>query len=593
MKKNQKKNNLLWPIIFCVVIITILTIYITFPLIKNFNSSLPLSQVPKEVPEKYDYLFPTDTLNCLYRLWLVKTQVFNFKSPILDGYQFNINGPHTEGISLWLFPLQIIFIPLTFIFSEIASYNIIYLLSYIFTGLSMFFLVNYYTKNWVASLYSAILFTFIPARILHSFGHSGALLFFVFPLTIYLLEISLNNKKWLLANFAASFFIFSMALGEWHWCIYLTSLVVLFYIYKLLSIKFFYNKKHYKRLLISAIITFSGVIISGIYLIFIKYTNLSSSIAGEGRSLAEVNYYSPPIKNLLRNYTGSEKNIYLGWLNVVLAIILAFLLVALPKKLKKIEKSRIIFYFFILLLAIFFSLGTTINNPPIYSWLHKHLPFFDIIRVPARIKVVTTFSLSVITGLFIAKINELLLPILKKKTWYKIIFYLLVFVLIFINFFNLTDIRDSNAPDKKTKFSVMESRANSGLNQYLKTNTPKDKKVLYLPFFYINGSNSSIYQFNTRESETVMINGYTPTRPKEANDFYEAWLKELNVGIVRIESLDKLKEIGVEYIATYKNIDQVSDSTFSSTTITQSLKQSEYLEIVFEDNDGTIFKIHE
>ena len=89
-----------------------------------------------------------------------------------------------------------------------------------------------------------------------------------------------------------------------------------------------------------------------------------------------------------------------------------------------------------------------------------------------------------------------------------------------------------------------------------------------------------------------MLNGYTPTRPVEVAEFYKKWLKDLNEGTVKTEALEKLKEVGVEYIATYKNIDRVSSSSFSSTTILEALKENEYLEIVFEDNDGVIFKIN-
>jgi len=592
MTKKTKKNNTFLYIILCIIIILLLTVFFTFPLVKNFKSTLPLSQITKEEPEKYNELFATDTLNNLYRLWLVKTQILKLKSPILDQYQNNIDGPHIEGISLWLFPLQIVSIPLSFIIGEIASYNFIYLLSYILAGLSMFLLVNFYTKNFIASLYSAIFFAFIPARILHSYGHSGALLFFIFPLTIYLLEIALNNKKWLTANIVASFFVLSAALGEWHWFIYLTALLIVFYFYKFLIIRFINKKKEYKKLIFSAIITFSGIIVGGIYLLFIQNTSLASSIAGGGRSIGEVNYYSPPIKNFVTNNIGAEKNIYLGWTNIILALFLLILLLTLPRQFRKNEKTRIWFYFILTILAMFFSLGTTINKLPVYLWLHQHIPFFDMIRVPARIKVVTTLSLSVLLGIFIAKIYEILIPLFDKNKLYKIAFYFLISIFILLNFFNLIDIRDQERNDSKTRFTVVESRTYSELNYYIKENC-KDKKILYLPYYLDFEIMSTIYQYNTRQTETIMINGYTPTRPIEVKEFYEKWLKDLNQGIVKTDSLDKLKEIGVKYIALYKNIDKVSPSPFSSKLIIEKLRNDKYLENVFENNDGIIFKINE
>ncbi len=86
--------------------------------------------------------------------------------------------------------------------NPIFAYNVVLLISFPFSGLAMFLLVHYWTRNFWASLLTGSLFAFAPIRLWQA-GHFQLLNMYWAPLALIFLEQFLRSQRWHhLAGFA-------------------------------------------------------------------------------------------------------------------------------------------------------------------------------------------------------------------------------------------------------------------------------------------------------------------------------------------------------------------------------------------------------
>jgi hypothetical protein len=89
-----------------------------------------------------------------------------------------------------------------------------------------------------------------------------------------------------------------------------------------------------------------------------------------------------------------EDAVYIGLLPVLLG--LAAIIIHIRKKHSDgIQKSDFAFFGVISLLSLIFSLGA---NTPLFPWLYKHIPTFDMFNAPARYIIWLVFSLALMAG---------------------------------------------------------------------------------------------------------------------------------------------------------------------------------------------------
>ncbi len=91
-----------------------------------------------------------------------------------------------------------------------------------------------------------------------------------------------------------------------------------------------------------------------------------------------------------------EDAIYIGLIPFVLAI------AALLTRGKRVQdqtviKSRFVWFLFVLILISFaIALG---RNTPIFPWLYRHVPTFDMFQAPTRISILAVFSLAILSAI--------------------------------------------------------------------------------------------------------------------------------------------------------------------------------------------------
>lgn len=122
-------------------IFVLLTIAATYPLIwKMFSSA---------------YGFMGDSFGGIWHIWWLKHHPFPMD------FSGSIRNFFWEGLLRTFL----------FVFDEIFTYNLIVLLSFFFSAITMFYLVRYLTKNKIAAMFSGIIYAFCPYHFVHSYQH--------------------------------------------------------------------------------------------------------------------------------------------------------------------------------------------------------------------------------------------------------------------------------------------------------------------------------------------------------------------------------------------------------------------------------------
>lgn len=224
--RNSKRE-----IILVIILMFTLGLIFTYPLILHFNTGIPSDPFSGNgIP----FLKTGDHLQLYYWFWLLKDNLFGDSHLFSNPYEFNMMGKQVPQ-GYHMFPFSLLFLIFT-PFGNIFAYNATVILSFILAGVSMYLLAKFYTENRVAAFFSALIFTLAPFRLSQMFdGHLNGFIFFFFPLTIYLFEVSIKKTRLIYAVFAG-LSIFSLSLMEIHLTYYLFIFLGVYLPFRLLFI---------------------------------------------------------------------------------------------------------------------------------------------------------------------------------------------------------------------------------------------------------------------------------------------------------------------------------------------------------------------
>ncbi len=140
-----------------IVFFTLLTLAVTWPLVLHFSSKVP----GWYIADNYEYL---------WKMWW-------FKHALLDLHQNPLVAPqlfYPEGFQLAnaeLVPLATVLgLPLTWLWGEIPTYNLIILLSFVVSGWAVFALLYKLTGNAWSGLFAGVLFVLSPYHVVRYGG---------------------------------------------------------------------------------------------------------------------------------------------------------------------------------------------------------------------------------------------------------------------------------------------------------------------------------------------------------------------------------------------------------------------------------------
>jgi hypothetical protein len=523
--KVEKSVYLNISIVFLIYLL--LSILITYPLVFNLEDGL--------------WVGYGDIFGVVWGNWAIKNHLSDqsFYTDFI-AYPFGVHIISSVRQPV----LEVIIKTLSFLFNEIASYNIIVLLSFPLTAFCTYLLFRFLEYGKIASLIGGFIFGFTPSAFLQSTG--GHITYFLnFPIPLFLMAMFYNKNKRtlfssLMAGIAYVFVVFS-TLYFGYFCIFLLILFILFD-FKTSTTPFWEFLKNYGVIILISFILIVAVEYDAIFEQFALPSKQLVEI-GRRRSIESLYVYSsrlyeffiPQITHPVfgdyfqdfirtRHLTANlfEQTIYLGITPLIILVLTFYLL---EKNLLNKKYKSLFFFFlsgFVLMVLLSFPPSITILGlkiPLISSFLYRVAPMF---RVYTRTVILAVFFLSGIVVIFLNRISE----IIKKKTY--LIISIVVFLLIAFEYWEYSGDLILDTTDVPPVYQWLSEDRDS-------------KVIAEYPMMRSDEASFYTYIFYQRIHRKRLVNGAAPGT--EGWEFFTRINDISNPQTVKL-----LKEIGTDYV---------------------------------------------
>jgi hypothetical protein len=332
----------------------------------------------------------------------VQTQVLDnlrhLREPFLDPDE-GAAGPaplHTTSLDTPWIALTGLVWPL---FGLAAAYNLMLLLSSALTVVTAMGLFRRHTRWPLVALAGAVVYAFVPYRMLQLTGHFNAVLWWAFPAAAWSFEAMLDRyrdgDRWTVPGAWLVAVTLTVALsGEFHLTLYLSGLVVWLTIWSLTGAALARRRPPWPPLATAAGATVAGCL----YALLAFRWAFRGGVAGGNGEYRQVIHYAPQALSVLVRKPpaslGVEGYIYMGWPVVVLAA--AGLALALWRR----PRARA--YAVVTPLLLLLAYGPTTRNLfgrvglhgfDAYRPIIDTIPLLKLQRVSGRIMVITAMVL--------------------------------------------------------------------------------------------------------------------------------------------------------------------------------------------------------
>jgi hypothetical protein len=383
---------------------TALTLLKSYPLIHHFATQLPGGLG--------DPLLVT---------WILAWNVHALTTNPLNLFHANIFYPAENVLALseHMIAVAPIFAPAYLLTSNpILAYNIVFVLAFIFSGMTMFLLVQHWTANFWASLLSGCLFAFAPIRFAE-LSHLQLANFYWAPLALLFLDKFVWSKRWAdLAWFATFYWLQMLASVYLGWL--MTIAMVVYLLYHVIRID--------RGLLTRSMMPRYAAFIVGSLLVLLPFHlpyymvqrqwGFSTSVQECMYWAADVllNYLSPPYLfnaaylSLVQSYfprvhnPPNQQMLFPGIVLSSLAVVGSLSVMKSPSVDRPLQLQRL--YRIVLIVAVVLSLGPflvilgrTTSLPLPYLLLYYLVPGFHAMRVPGRFALLVALAASVLAAL--------------------------------------------------------------------------------------------------------------------------------------------------------------------------------------------------
>lgn len=487
----------------------------TYPLIFKFNTFVP-------------GFYSTDEIyGVLRQFWWYRHSWLKHISYIYDPLLAAPFG--SQHNQIFIYPLwEVLGRWLSILSNEVFAYNLIIFFSLLASGILVYYLLYYLTKNTFSSILSGIIYAFCPyyfARIWQHFGLTQIQWFSLCLLALFKVreKSSLKNAIFLgLAFFLVAAFDYQYAyfafiitvafivfLLLFRWKLKLRTKLYLKNDWKIIKIIFWAGILAFLLTLPATYPMFKNIIVpsKGEASVFNPYHRAFSDLFEQ--SARPLSYFIPAVVHpllgkLTENFVGSplygmsitEHTLYLGWVPLILAFI-AFRKWKILRKTKNKEKGTnnefyIGFFLFLAVIAWLFSQPPWWKIGPIKIYMpsffmYKVLPMF---RAYCRFGIVVMLSVAVLAGFGLRFILDKF-----KSPSLKITITTLFCALVLFEFWNYPPFKVINVSEVPAVYYwVKEQAGDFAIAEY-----PLD----------INGSNEMYKLYQTKHQKKI-INGTVP-----------------------------------------------------------------------------------
>ena len=362
-----------------------------------------------------------DGYQSLWNLWWVKRSTLSFTNPYVTDYLY-----YPYGADLYVHSLSpaagFLTIPFQLTLGLVFSYNLIVILSFVLGGYGAYRLAYHITSDRKASFFGGLVFAFSAYHFARALEHMNLVSIQWMPFYLLFLLKMRQEKSFKNAFFAATFLILTGLTADLQYVLFLGLFTVFFVMYEFVS-----NKKQFGRFLVrlgiltgfsaGLMVFLLAPMISGFFTGKYDYavSSPSDSVTLSADLLA---FFTPNSHNLffgsytagvISNFSSSplfpiEGVTYIGY---TVSALIAYATIKLRKTVK--------FWLFSSLGFTILSLGPMLHVMGFSSFtiFHVNIPLpelvlyyaFPIFRVPARIIVMATLCLAVVSAITLKHAN--------------------------------------------------------------------------------------------------------------------------------------------------------------------------------------------
>lgn len=360
---------------------SVITLLMTYPLILNMGSGIK------------------DTGDPLLSSWIMAWNVEKITSLDFENiFNANIFFPHKRTIvySEFLFTQSLIALP-ALIASEnpIFAQNFVILFSFLTSGLGMYFLARYLTKNAFGGIIAGVVYAFSPFMLSH-LSHLQILTAGGIPLAFLFLHKFFEDEQYKHILLFTVFFLLS-ALANGYYGLYLLLFAGLYIFLYIILRKKFGDWRFWIKIATLALLALvvAGPVVHQ-YMVVRKEMGFVRSIGSYAdlTSFLSTAPYNRLYGHVTARFSKPEGQLFPGIVAVFLAA--TGIIHSLKKKRGKIPfiQTPVRFYSLVLLLSFLFTLGP--KGP--YNILYKYVPGFNAIRVASRFHILVMFSLAILAA---------------------------------------------------------------------------------------------------------------------------------------------------------------------------------------------------
>ncbi len=453
-----------------------------------------------------------DHLQTIYRFWLTGHQLERGAAPWIDPYSYQPLVEPQPALGGW--PFGIPFWPLEAAGGPVIAWNVLLLGGIVLAGLATYGWLAALGLGTLAAAAGGLAFAIAPYRLAQSGGHLVGWMAIFLPVALWAYERSrgepARRRRHLFGALAALGVIslplsgqLQLALGA-------------------LAFLLFYILVRFER--VAAAWLGAGMLVAAGIGVAIDRLVISGSIASEGRTLAEVSYYSADWIDLVSRWRqrGAEQFVYVGWVIPALGLLGLALLARRSRGLAALLGVAA-------LVPLVLALGTHL---PVYEWLRDIFPPLRYPRVPGRFLSVAVLALAALAAVGVSW----LVPKLGSRRW---LAGTVVLALV--------------AADLLV-FPLRSSHADPGNGAYAQLAREPSGRLLELPIVSgIVGQYGSVYQYYVMQAPRERPSGYSSVAPPETREL-PATLGGLNCGDWPPGGQQELDRLGVRFMLFHAGV---------------------------------------
>ncbi len=303
-----------------------------------------------------------------------------------------------------------------------------------------------------------------------------------------------------------------------------------------------------------------GLVVAALLLLQFKSSFIDPSGHGAGRSLDEIMLFAPrPSDFFERSSTVLTHQLYPGVVVVALAI------AALARR-----EGRVL----VAVALGFAALALGPNAPqwlPLYHAAARLIPFFAIIRQPAKFFAVSAIALGLAAGIGTAVATEKI-----GGRWRTALACAALGAVLF-DFSSLLPFGVSRLPSDNRAYAAVAERA-------------RGSNLLELTLWPGDSAYSSIYQYWATRTRVPTVNGYSPTAPRDYVERVARPLESMNLGELTEDQHRLLDDLEVRLVTVHRDTYPAQAFAYSYRFTLAAMHQNPNLRPVAEDDGVYLFE---